>query len=101
MVHVAAIWLATRLVVAPRKSMARPFVKAAPNARSGAARCRTDLQLCAATINRSGVAGGHALSAARRFGRVGGHEILPVGGHGTARWWPRELPTGGQQICPR
>src|SRR5262245_16039511 len=32
---------------------------------------------------------------------VGGHEILPVGGQGTARWWPRELPTGGQQNCPR
>ena len=34
-------------------------------------------------------------------GPVGGHEILPVGGHETARWWPRELPTGGQQNCPR
>ena len=32
---------------------------------------------------------------------VGGREILPVGGHETARWWPSELPTGGHEFCPR
>lgn len=32
---------------------------------------------------------------------VGGHEILPVGGHETARWWPVVLPIGGQWFCPR
>ena len=32
---------------------------------------------------------------------VGGHEILPVGGHVAARWWPIVLPTGGQWFCPR
>jgi hypothetical protein len=32
---------------------------------------------------------------------VGGHEILPRGGHETARWWPTKLPSGGQVICPR
>ncbi len=31
----------------------------------------------------------------------GGHGILPSGGHGTARSWPTELPSGGQVICPR
>jgi len=33
--------------------------------------------------------------------RVSGHEILPVGGHETARWWPTELPTGGRWVGPR
>jgi hypothetical protein len=33
--------------------------------------------------------------------RVGGHEILPSGGHVGARWRPTELPSGGQQNCPR
>ena len=33
--------------------------------------------------------------------RVGGHEILPIGGHETARWWPTVLPAGGQWFCPR
>jgi hypothetical protein len=32
---------------------------------------------------------------------VGGHEILPVGGHVAARWRPAELPTGGDWFCPR
>jgi hypothetical protein len=32
---------------------------------------------------------------------VGGHEILPIGGHETARWWPTKLPSGGQVFCPR
>ena len=32
---------------------------------------------------------------------VGGHEILPIGGHETARWWSTVLPTGGQWFCPR
>ena len=32
---------------------------------------------------------------------VGGHEILPSGGHVTARWRPTVLPSGGQQNCPR
>ena len=32
---------------------------------------------------------------------VGGHEILHVGGHESARWWPPELRGGGQVICPR
>jgi len=32
---------------------------------------------------------------------VGSHEILPVGGRETARWWPTVLPTGGQWFCPR
>ena len=31
---------------------------------------------------------------------VGGHEILPIGGHEPPRWWTRLLPTGGQQISP-
>jgi len=31
---------------------------------------------------------------------VSGHVKLPIGGHGTAHWWPAELPTGGQQNCP-
>ena len=31
---------------------------------------------------------------------VGGHEILPIGGHENARWWPTVLPTGGQWFCP-
>src|SRR5436190_5219362 len=31
---------------------------------------------------------------------VGGHEILPGGGHEAARWWPTNLPSGGQVICP-
>ncbi len=35
------------------------------------------------------------------WGTVRGHEILPVGGHETAHWWPTELPTGGQWDCPR
>ncbi|MFZ0666964.1 MAG: hypothetical protein WAM97_14525, partial [Acidimicrobiales bacterium] len=30
---------------------------------------------------------------------VGGHEILPVDGHGVARWRTGELPAGGHQIC--
>ena len=33
--------------------------------------------------------------------RVGGHEILPSGGHVAARWRPTVLPSGGQQNCPR
>jgi len=37
----------------------------------------------------------HAQSA------VGGHEILPSGGHVAARWRPTVLPSGGQQNCPR
>jgi len=32
---------------------------------------------------------------------VGGHEIVPGGGHVGARWWPAVLPTGGQGFCPR
>ena len=32
---------------------------------------------------------------------VGGHEIVPGGGHVAARWWPTVLPGGGQLICPR
>ena len=32
---------------------------------------------------------------------VGGHEILPTGGHVAARWRPTVLPSGGQQGCPR
>ena len=32
---------------------------------------------------------------------VGGHEILPGGGHVAARWRPTVLPSGGQQNCPR
>jgi hypothetical protein len=32
---------------------------------------------------------------------VGGHEILPSGGHEPARWWPTRLPGGGQLNCPR
>ena len=32
---------------------------------------------------------------------VGGHEILPTGGHVAARWRPTVLPSGGQQSCPR
>ena len=32
---------------------------------------------------------------------VGGHEILPSGGHVGARWGPTVLPSGGQQDCPR
>lgn len=32
---------------------------------------------------------------------VGGHEILPGGGHVAARWRPTVLPSGGQQSCPR
>ena len=32
---------------------------------------------------------------------VGGHEILPSGGHVAARWRPTVLPSGGQQSCPR
>lgn len=35
------------------------------------------------------------------FKYVGGHERLPMGGHVAARWWPTELPTGGQVFCPR
>ena len=31
---------------------------------------------------------------------VGGHEILPSGGHVAARWRPTVLPSGGQQSCP-
>jgi hypothetical protein len=38
-------------------------------------------------------------SSARRV--VGGHEILPGGGHVGARWWSRVLPGGGQGFCPR
>jgi hypothetical protein len=34
-------------------------------------------------------------------GAVGGHEILPVGGHEAARWWPTVLPIGGRWFCPR
>jgi len=32
---------------------------------------------------------------------VGGHEILPSGGHVAARWRPTELPRGGHLFCPR
>ena len=32
---------------------------------------------------------------------VGGHEILPSGGHVAARWRRVVLPRGGQQNCPR
>ena len=32
---------------------------------------------------------------------VGGHEMLPTGGHVAARWWPTDLPGGGQLFCPR
>ena len=32
---------------------------------------------------------------------VGGHEILPFGGHETARWWLTVLPTDDQWFCPR
>jgi hypothetical protein len=32
---------------------------------------------------------------------VGGHEIVPIGGHEAARWWPTVLPIGGQWFCPR
>ena len=32
---------------------------------------------------------------------VGGHEILPSGGHVAARWRSTVLPSGGQQNCPR
>ena len=32
---------------------------------------------------------------------VGGHEILPSGGHVAARWRPTVLPSGGQRSCPR
>ena len=35
------------------------------------------------------------------YGTVGGHEILPSGGHVAARWRPTVLPSGGQQNCPR
>ena len=31
---------------------------------------------------------------------VGGHEILPGGGHVAARWRPAVLPSGGQRFCP-
>ena len=40
-------------------------------------------------------------NAAAVIKRVGGHEILPIGGHETARWWPTVLPTGGRWFCPR
>ena len=30
---------------------------------------------------------------------VSGHDILPVDGHGSARWRSRELPAGGHQFC--
>jgi hypothetical protein len=33
--------------------------------------------------------------------RVGGHEIVPGGGHVAARWWPTVLPGGGRLFCPR
>ena len=33
--------------------------------------------------------------------RVGGHEILPSGGHVAARWRSTVLPSGGQQSCPQ
>lgn len=32
---------------------------------------------------------------------VGGHEIVPGGGHVAARWWPTVLPGGGRLFCPR
>jgi hypothetical protein len=32
-------------------------------------------------------------------GLDGGHEILPVGGHGTARWRSTDLPS--RWFCPR
>jgi DNA-binding XRE family transcriptional regulator len=32
---------------------------------------------------------------------VGGHEIVPGGGHVSAHWWPAVLPDGGRVICPR
>jgi len=35
------------------------------------------------------------------LGQGTGTGILPVGGQEAARWWPRELPAGGQQNCPR
>ena len=41
------------------------------------------------------------LDALRAGDGVSGHEILPIGGQGTACWWPSELPTGGQWDCPR
>ena len=37
----------------------------------------------------------------KRASFVGGHEILPSGGHVAARWRPTVLPSGGQQNCPR
>ena len=38
---------------------------------------------------------------ATQAARVGGHEILPSGGHVVARWRSTVLPSGGQQNCPR
>jgi hypothetical protein len=43
----------------------------------------------------------HARLMAELAPSVGGHEILPIGGHESARWWPTVLPTGGQWFCPR
>ncbi len=40
-------------------------------------------------------------SKARRRPGVGGHEIVPGGGHVAARWWPTVLPSGGRLFCPR
>jgi len=39
--------------------------------------------------------------ATGRESGVGGHEILPMGGHESACWWSVVLPTGGQWFCPR
>ncbi len=33
-------------------------------------------------------------------GALGGHEILPGGGHVAARAWPTVLPAGGHWFCP-
>lgn len=54
-------------------------------------------QTRSAAPNRSGL----EPSGSRDTQGVGGHEIVPGGGHVGARWWPTVLPTGGQQFCPR
>ncbi len=43
----------------------------------------------------------HPVRRSWAFKGVGGHEILPSGGHVAARWRPTVLPSGGQQNCPR
>ena len=68
---------------------------------SGARRCVTRFYTDTLDVlSLAGPAKSKSIVKSARNPYVSGHVKLPIGGHGTAHWWPAELPTGGQQNCP-